>query len=332
MPEWRRHVIAEPAKVTGSHYVFIQEWGPSGAPVWSAPTIDVKRETIYFGTGENYSRPATETSDAIFALNLGDGGLRWVEQFTRQDAFNMACEIPGHPNCPDEAGPDLDFGAPPIIGRLDSGEDILLAGQKSGDVYGLNPDTGELIWQKNLGRGGYLGGVHWGMAVNEKLGLLFVPISDIDAGAGEGAPSPGISALDMKTGELRWFTPNADHCQDRLLCRNGMSAAVVATSDLLFAGGLDGWLHAYDAETGKILWSFDTWKEYESTNGLPARGGAIDVHGPVVAGDMVFLQSGYGTFGQQGGNTLLAFRLEPSAKKEKEPSASKEPSVEMEQP
>lgn len=309
--KWRRHVVTEPAKVTGTHYIFIEEWGPSGAPIWSTPTIDITRGVIYFGTGENYSAPASKTSDAIFALNIEDGSVRWVEQFTEQDTFNIACSIPGHPNCPSEVGPDLDFGAPPIIAVLDSGKDILIAGQKSGEVYGLNPDTGKLIWQKTLGRGGYLGGVHWGMAVNENLGLLYVPISDVPAGAGEGEPSPGINALNMKTGELRWFTPNPDRCQDRLLCRTGMSAAIVATSELLFAGGLDGWLHAYDAETGEILWTYNTWKDFETTNKVPAHGGAIDVHGPVVAGDMVFVQSGYATFGQQGGNALLAFRLQP---------------------
>lgn len=306
---WRRSVIADAPKVVGKHFLFVEEWGPSGAPVWSAPTIDAQRKLVYFGTGENYSRPASTTSDSIFALDLQDGEIRWSKQFTERDAFNMSCTIPGHPNCPEDTGPDLDFGAPPIITETSKGRGVLLAGQKSGDVYALDPETGARLWSARFGRGGYLGGIHWGMAVNEALNLLYVPISDVAAGAGEGAPQPGLNALDIETGKLRWSWANGDNCKDRLLCRSGMSAAITATKDLVFAGSLDGNLHAYDAASGEILWSVDTWQDYESSNGISTHGGSIDVHGPVIAGDMLFIQSGYATFGQQGGNALLAFKL-----------------------
>jgi|TARA_Y100000310_G_C20611038_1_gene778006 polyvinyl alcohol dehydrogenase (cytochrome) len=91
-----------------------------------------------------------------------------------------------------------------------------------------------------------------------------------------------------------------------------MSAAIIATDDLVFAGALDGYVHAYSATSGEILWSYDTWREFDSRNNLATQGGAIDVHGPIVAGDLLLIQSGYGTFGQRGGNALLAFRLEAS--------------------
>lgn len=312
---WRTHVIDEEPQVTGRHYIFVEEWGPSGAPVWSAPTIDAGRGLIYIGTGENYTQPATERSDAIIAFDMQTGAIVWTQQYTAEDAFNMACALPIlNANCPEDWGPDLDFGAPPIVSQTPDGTDILLAGQKSGGVYGIDPDTGERIWEQMFGRGGMLGGVHWGMAVNERLGLVFAPISDRPTGpANEREADPGLNALDIATGKTRWSTPNAGSCDGRENCAPGLSAAILATDDLVFAGGLDGYLRAYNAETGDVVWEYDSWRDYETVNNLPARGGAIDVHGPVIAGDWLFIQSGYGSFGQRGGNVLLAFRLARSA-------------------
>ena len=174
----------------------------------------------------------------------------------------------------------------------------------------MDPATGKLLWEVTIGRGGYLGGVHWGMAVHERLGLLYAPISDVDAGPSSGAaPAPGLYALDITTGAERWSSPLEDNCTNRQLCRVGLSAALIATDELIFAGALDGMLYAYDAASGDVLWNFDTWREFDAVNELPTQGGAIDVHGPMIAGDMLFIQSGYGTFGQRGGNALLAFKL-----------------------
>jgi len=310
---WHTHVIDEEPEITGRHYLFVEEWGPSGAPVWSAPTVDASRGLVYVGTGENYTQPATERSDAIVAFDMNTGDIVWSQQYTSEDAFNMACSLPMfNANCPEDWGPDLDFGAPPIVSRTPDGEDILLAGQKSGGVYGIDPDTGERRWQQMFGRGGMLGGVQWGMAVNERLGLVYSPISDIPTGpANDREADPGLNAVDIGSGETRWSTPNAGSCEGRENCRPGLSAAILATHDLVFAGGLDGFLRAYNAETGAVVWEYDTWREFDAVNGLPAQGGAIDVHGPVIAGDWLFIQSGYGSFGQKGGNVLLAFRLKP---------------------
>ncbi len=309
---WRTNTIPDPPKVTGRHFFFVEEWGPSGAPVWSAPTIDPGRDLIYIGTGENYTRPASHTSDAIMALSRKDGAVRWVQQYTALDAFNMSCGFANHPNCPEDSGPDLDFGAPPILARTREGQEIVLAGQKSGGVYGIDPDSGDRIWGVQFGRGGMLGGVHWGLAINERLGLLYAPISDVPTGSTDKPAEPGLNALDIGTGEVRWSTPNSNRCAGRSPCQTGMSAAIIATDDLVFAGALDGHVHAYSATSGEILWSYDTWREFDSTNNLATQGGAIDVHGPIVAGDLLLIQSGYGTFGQRGGNALLAFRLEAS--------------------
>ena len=308
---WRTHTIAEAPAVTGRHYVVVKEWGPSGTPIWSAPAIDPETGLIYVGTGENYTAPATPASDAIMALRSEDGQIVWTEQFTANDTFNMSCLVASdHPNCPEEIGPDYDFGAPPILARTPGGGRVLLAGQKSGGVYAMKPDSGERIWERQLGRGGYLGGVHWGMAVNESLGLLYVPISDRPLGPAAGDKTmPGLHALDVETGTVRWSAINPDRCGDRSGCDSGISAAIVATPDLVFAGSLDGHVSVHDARTGEALWSYDTWRKFEGVNGETATGASIDVHGPMVAGDLLLIQSGYGQHGQAGGNALLAFRL-----------------------
>lgn len=318
---WNTHVIDEEPQVTGRHYLFVEEYGPSGAPVWSSPTLDPENRRVYVGTGENYTRPATSRSDSIVAFDMDTGTILWHQQYTAEDAFNMACGLPIKANCPENSGPDLDFGAPPILSETEDGTPILLAGQKSGGVYGIDPATGERRWQQYFGRGGMLGGVHWGMAVNQQQNLLIAPISDIPTGKrNDREADPGLHALDISTGKPRWSTPHAANCEGREQCRGGLSAAITATDQLVFAAGLDGSLMAYDLETGNIVWSYDSWREFESVNGLPANGGAIDVHGPALAGDYLYVQSGYGTFGQKGGNALLAFRINPGS----EPGAARE--------
>jgi len=309
---WYRRTILTLPQVTGRHYWFVQNQAPSGAPAWAAPTFDAKRGLLYFGTGQNYSRPTTTTSDSIFALDASDGSIRWRHQFTSGDAYNTSCDLSErHPNCPKPMGPDLDFGAPPILAHTLDGRELLLAGEKSGAVYALNPDDGSVVWTRRAGRGGALGGVHWGMAVNEALGLLFVPVSDIVAGhlTGKGEARPGLFALDLASGALRWSHLRTARCSDRT-CSPGFSAAIVAGPDLVFAGSLDGKLEAIDARSGKLLWSYDSWKDYPSTvSGKPAKGGAFDAHGPMLAGDQLIVSSGYGSLYQRGGNALLVFEL-----------------------
>ena len=186
-----------------------------------------------------------------------------------------------------------------------------MAGQKSGDVYALDPDdAGAVIWRTRIGSGSALGGIHWGMAVNEQLGLLYVPVSD--RGTGEKAehePDPGLHALSISDGSVRWSVARTSNCADREGCFPGVSAAIIATETLVVAGGLDGDLHAFDAVSGESLWSYDTWRSFDAVNGVETEGGAFDVHGPMLVDDMLFITSGYQSFGQKSGNAFLAFRL-----------------------
>ena len=103
-------------------------YGPSGVAVWSTPTVDAKRGLLYVTTGDNYSDPATATSDAVIALDLADGHVVWLKQITPGDAYNGACRIAGA-NCPANPGPDHDFGSSAVLIAGPGGRDVLLAGR-----------------------------------------------------------------------------------------------------------------------------------------------------------------------------------------------------------
>jgi len=314
---WQTYTTAPPQFQDERNALYVSRWGPSGAPIWSAPTIDAKRGRLYVGTGENYSLPTNELSDAILALDLQSGELLWSRQLTPNDAWNISCALPGQINCPKNPGKDLDFGASPILISGKDGRDVLVAGQKSGVVYGLEPDhNGDIRWHRRLGRGGALGGVHWGMAAQN--GVVFVPISDyLNPIPGLITPEPedpslpkmpGLYALDVATGELRWSTPAiAAPCASGQKCYPGLSAAVTALSAVIFAATLDGRIQAYDPTGGRLLWETPTAQPFTAVDGRVAHGGSIDSGGPVVAGLQVIVNSGYGLFGQAAGNVMLVY-------------------------
>ena len=313
---WRAHVIDEPAVETGETNPFgAARKGPSGAPVWNSPTIDAERGVLYVGTGEAYTSPAADTSDAVLAFSLATGERQWAKQLLGGDAWNMACFIGEAANCPEEDGPDLDIGASTVLWSGDE-RDYLLVGQKSGDVYALDPDKGgAVVWHNKVGRGGFLGGVHWGMSANGDS--LFVPIADTTiTGRFTGPVSPGIHALDPTSGEVRWYTPSVADCDGKSpipVCDQGMSAAITSTDQLVFAGSLDGNLNVYDSLSGEILWSFDTFGDFESVSGDTALGGSIESDGPVLYKGHVLINSGYQFGARMPGNALMVFSLPPEA-------------------
>ena len=296
--------------VTGRHLLFVEKRGPSGAPVWSAPTLDIKRNLLYFGSGENYSKPSTLTSDAIFAIDAETGKVVWVKQYTANDVYNLACDLSSeHPNCPSNSGPDLDFGAPPVLSTLKSGKDIIIAGQKSGAVFGIDPDSGETIWSTRFGRGGKLGGIHWGIAVDPELEQAYIPISDLPTGQNGVPPGPGLYAINSADGSTLWSATLRKNCEEHS-CWPGFSAAITSGPNIVVAGTIDGHLKIYRGTDGKLLWSHNTVVDVETVNQVPAKGGTIDAHGPMLAGNQLIVSSGYDSFGQWGGNTLLVFSVE----------------------
>ena len=305
---WTAYSIAEEPKPRGrKNDLGAELHHPAGAPIWNTPTVDAKRSQLLVGTGEAYTSPAADTSDSVLAFDLTTGERRWVYQSTAGDAWNMACFIGGGPNCPEEDGPDLDIGAPPMLLAREDG-DLVIGGQKSGDVFALNADTGELVWRRKIGRGGFAGGVHWGMATDGER--IYAPNADtVFSGRFKGPRKPGLFALDPADGSEMWFTPAPEVCAeaDKPACDPGLSAAVTAIPGVVFAGAFDGHLRAYDAATGEILWDFDTNQPFESVSGDVAHGGSIEADGPVVYRGHVAINSGYLFGDRMPGNALLVF-------------------------
>lgn len=314
---WKTYTINDTPHPTGKTSTGTIRQGPSGAGIWSAPTIDPKRGMLYVTTGDNYSAPATTTSDAVLGLDLATGRMLWSRQLTPADVWNSGCG-PGvnGPNCPEEGarGLDHDFGSSAILVKTPQRGDLLIAGQKSGMVYALDPDRkGELAWSQRVAKGGTIGGVQWGMASDGQN--VYAAASDAYFFTKEGfrVLSPdqggGLTALRVAEGTKAWYAA-PQPCGSRPGCSPAQSAALTAIPGMVFSGSMDGHMRAFAAEDGKVLWDFDTRRDFTTVNGVAAKGGAIDGPGPVVVNGMVFMNSGYGRFGGAPGNVLLAFAPE----------------------
>ena len=324
---WKAYTIATEPRPTRKNQLGTQLWGPSGAAIWSAPTVDIQSRRVYVTTGDSYSEPVAATSDAVLAFDLDTGKPLWSHQTTAADGYNISCGFPppANTNCPQVPGQDLDFGASAILVRLPSGSRALMAGQKSGVLYAIDPDhEGRILWQTRVGRGGTLGGIQWGFAVDDAH--IYVALSDAKvqlvspgtAGAQPSAFGPsllldsnaggGLFALDPGSGKVVWHTPHPG-CMSKPGCSPAQSAAVTAIPGVVFSGGLDGHLRAYSTQSGGIIWDVDTALDYDTVNGVPARGGSLDGPGPVVVDGLLYVDSGYGFSGGMPGNVLLAYSV-----------------------
>lgn len=313
---WKTYVIKEAAQITGNNEQGRAMWGPSGAAVWSTPTLDAKRGLLYVSTGDNYSHPESAMSDSVVALSLQSGEVAWYYKGLTGDVFNAACNLPDRTNCPQDSGPDHDMGASSMLITLPTGKEVLVAGQKTGVVHVLDPDAkGKLLWQKKVAGGGILGGIEWGMANNGQL--AFISKSDTEwknqdfisaTTVIDPTKGGGIVALDLLSRQLAWQAPPVS-CEGRPRCSPSQSAAVTAMPGAVFSGSVSGIMRAYDDKTGKILWEYDSVKEFETINGAAGKGGAIDGPGVVIVDGWVYFGSGYSKWGGQGGNVLLAFKV-----------------------
>jgi polyvinyl alcohol dehydrogenase (cytochrome) len=298
---WKAYTIRDLPKPTHRNAAGTEMWGPSGSPIWSAPTVDTKRRAIYVATGNNYSDPPTDTSDAVMAFDVGSGRLLWVRQITARDLWNIACVADTKANCPEKPGEDLDFGAPPLLRALPGG-DVLLVAQKSGVVHALDPDSkGRIIWQKRIGRGGPLGGIEWGGAADSRH--VYFPLSDWQG------PDPeaggGLFALNIRTGKRSWYSaPVKPACLGQFGCSAAQMAPPTLIDGVLFSGSLDGHLRAYDTRDGKVIWDFNAVQAFRTVNGVNAHGGSFNGSGPTIVSGMVYVNAGYTN--ELDGNILLA--------------------------
>ncbi|TGD74868.1 pyrrolo-quinoline quinone [Mangrovimicrobium sediminis] len=287
-----------------------QQFGPSGVPIWTVPLVDEQRGLVYVSTGDNYSSPATGLSDSIVAIDMKTGATRWHYQATADDAWNGSCaELVQH-NCPEEDGPDVDFGSSPVLATGSDGKALVVAADKAGQVVAVDPDTGKLVWKKRVGRGGVVGGILFGLAAHD--GVLYVPVSDVPDGRSYAIPArPGLYALDVASGDYRWQSPAPDDvCRGRPACYPGNQTVPGITSQLLFAGANDGYLRVYDIRDGSVLWEADTAREFQTVSGASASGGSIGGSASVIAvGGRLVTNSGYGFAGKMPGGVLLVYEV-----------------------
>jgi polyvinyl alcohol dehydrogenase (cytochrome) len=333
--QWKTMMISEPMQPIRKNASGTQLQGPAGAAIWSSPTIDPKRKLVLVATGDSYTDAETKGADAIVAMDMKTGAIKWSTQVTEKDNFIMGCNgAKLGANCPTPVGPDFDFGSSPIVFKLKNGKEIVLSGQKSSIAYGMDADTGKELWKYATGRGSALGGIEWGIAADKTA--LYVGNSDIanmfdayNRAHGQEPPfaeqqpeaQPGLTAINPANGKVLWHVvPPQAPCDlkgGRIPggCFNAMSAAPAVMPGAVFEGTVDGWFRAYDTKNGKVLWEDSTTsRTYKTVNGVDAQpGGGIDGNGPVIAGGMVFVTSGHdgaAGVGGNGTNVLLAYSVD----------------------
>lgn len=300
---WKSYTIAEEPTRRGANAAGVERWGPSGGAIWAAPTVDAARRALYVTTGNNYSGPATGTTDAVVAMDLETGRVRWTYQPTPNDVFVAGGCKPQNAadsNCPPTLGPDLDFSISPVLARTSAGRDLVIVQQKSGMAYALEPEKGTVVWQYRTSPGSGLGG-QWGAAADETQ-VYFGVNGTLSMNPG------GMRAVTLDTGEEVWSMPAPERlCGTARGCSAAQGAAVTAIPGAVISGSMDGGVRAYASADGTILWQFDTNREFETVNGVRANGGAIDGPGPIVADGMIYATSGYVSLIGRPGNVLLAF-------------------------
>ena len=318
---WAQAVMpeAKPMKDRGDGQMI---WGPSGGAIWNSASLDVKRNRLYVGTGEANSGPAHANTDALLSFDLDTGKILWSHQATADDVYNSGC-APGRETNKNCSGPtvyrDVDFGASTILAKAPNGRDLVLGGQKSGSMWAMNPDNGEVVWRTALGHGTAMGGIHWGIAADDKF--AYAPISNTgrpvptDPAYDQNLIKPGLFALNLNDGSVAWsFYTKADCEGDRRArmpqCARlfGLSGAPTVIGDYVVAGGLDGWLYVLDKKTGQLKWKYDTAQKYQGVNGVEGNGGSIDAASIIATDGLLIMNSGYGMFGQAPGNVMIAFR------------------------
>ncbi|MGH9715701.1 MAG: PQQ-binding-like beta-propeller repeat protein [Candidatus Acidiferrales bacterium] len=302
---WRTYTIPEAPKPTKKNSIGTQLWAPAGASIWDAVTIDPKRHAIYAGVGNAFTSPAAKLSDSIVAFDMTTGKILWHYQGVHNDASPGGCFGPGPrgAECPEVEGPDWDYGASPILETLPDGKRVLVDADKGGTVVALDPDDrGKLLWTADLTAGRPAGPIQvqilWGGAADNHN--VYYPLQ---AGA--------VAAVRLSDGKIVWrvpIEPSAAHPSPSGRPRRGMEAAITVIPGIVFAGGWDGVLHALSTTDGHELWQYDTAHAYTTVNGVKAHGGSLGAPGPVVAGGMLFVGSGYvGTGNGMPGNVVLAF-------------------------
>jgi len=290
---WKTYTVAQAPKAAGKTSKGVTIWTSNGGAVWSSPTVDVKRHALYIGTGDAYTPPAAATTDAIMALDMATGKILWAHQDTENDAWLSGCGSQNSvENCPKDLGPDYDFGASPVLRNLPGGHRVLVAGQKSGMVWGHDPDQeGTVLWKTQLVAKLALGMITFGGAADDQSAYF-------------GLRTGGVAAVRLSNGEKQWFTPIEGPTAPG---PRGETAALTAIPGVIFSNSWEGVVRAFSSDNGHLLWEYNTARDFETVNGVKAKGGSMAAPGPAIVDGTVFVGSGYTFSVGLPGNVLLAF-------------------------
>ncbi len=290
---WKTYTVAQAPKAAGKTSKGVTIWTSNGGAVWNSPTVDVKRHALYIGTGDAYTPPAAATTDAIMALDMASGKILWAHQDTENDAWLSGCGSQNSvENCPKDLGPDYDFGASPVLRNLPGGHRVLVAGQKSGMVWGHDPDQeGTVLWKTQLVPKLALGMITFGGAADEQSAYF-------------GLRTGGVAAVRLTNGEKQWFTPIQGPAAPG---PRGETAALTAIPGVIFSNSWEGVVRAFSSDDGHLLWEYNTARDFETVNGVKAKGGSMAAPGPTIVDGTVFVGSGYTFSVGLPGNVLLAF-------------------------
>ncbi|CAB1368607.1 PQQ-binding-like beta-propeller repeat protein [Denitratisoma oestradiolicum] len=304
---WKTHTIAQPPQPSGKKTAKgLPLSSPAGASIWTPLVADVKRQVVYAATGESYDMDDPKGAYSIMAFDMATGAVRW-QQSTLPPAKvrDAECKARGEDtDCRNIFG----FGSPPLLATLPNGRQLVMAGQKYGVVYAMDPDRqGRIVWRNKVAYGGDVGGIMYGMA--SVGGQLYVPIGDVDAKPGQ---NPGaVLKLNLANGKQLWRTPAPPpRCTwGERGCHAAQSASVALLPDFALVGSWDGHLRAYDNASGKILWETDTARKFPAVNGIEAEGGAVSGYAQAVVNGAVYVASGAASQ-RRPGNALLVYTVD----------------------
>ena len=280
--------------------------GYSGGAVWQPPAVDPGRGSVFFGTGNNYTVPQSVLSceknnpsascaasndyfETALSLDAATGAVKWATGVSKFDAWTVACLTSlTATNCPSPSGPDFDLGGsgPNLTGG------IVGFGQKSGDYWAMNPDSGKIVWGTKVGPGSVLGGIEWGTATDGSR--IYAAITNDAHQSYTLQPNgPTITwgswaALDVNTGKFIWQVP--DPTQGAI----DMGALSVANG-VVYAPSYSGFVYGLNAADGTVLFQYNT-------------GGSV-IDGPSIANGTVYWGSGYRLYNGLGNNKVFAFSL-----------------------
>lgn len=312
---WKVRTIAEEPRQIGTGPGGAKLFGPAGAAVFSAPTIDPRRRLVYVGTGNSYTQQSTGAANAVIAFDLDTGARRWERQVMEHD--NICPKSQSAADC-DKVGPDFDFAAPPVLTEAAGGREILVGITKADSMFGFDPDDqGKVLWTLSLGKGSRTAGV-WGLATDRR---------SVYAGSADVRPSPGVEvggfhAIDAASGKVLWRTPappavcawgDAPNAlavaNGAVSCSPAQPAAAALIPGVVFSGSEDGHMRAYATAGGATVWDFDTARSFKAVNGVTATGGSLSNGTEAIAHGVLYVNSGSAGV-HQPGNALIAFTVD----------------------